>query len=87
MEQTKETSMTGITTNMKLVLWNDNVNSLERIVLAPVTILNHTPEQAEQCAWIAHHKGRAVIKDGGDLDALLAAKEMFSINEINVTLE
>jgi hypothetical protein len=33
-------------------------------------VLNHEPEQAEQCAWIIHTKGKCVVKRGSDKDLL-----------------
>lgn len=52
-----------------LVVFNDNVNTFEHVIDTFVTILSHTPEQAEQCAMIIHTKGKCKVK-AGDYDLL-----------------
>lgn len=47
-----------------LVLCNDEVNTFDHVIEALVKVCNHTPEQAEQCAYIVHYKGRCAIKVG-----------------------
>lgn len=48
----------------KLVLYNDNHNSFQYVMLALSSVLNYTLEQSEQIALIVHNKGKAVIKTG-----------------------
>ena len=48
----------------KLVIFNDDVNSFQHVISTLMEILNHSAEQAEQCAWIIHSKGRCVVKEG-----------------------
>ena len=48
----------------KLVLYNDEVNSFEFVIKTLVEVCEHDPLQAEQCAMIAHSKGRCAIKSG-----------------------
>lgn len=52
----------------KLVVFNDEVNTFEHVILTFMKVLNHEPEQAEQCAWIIHTKGRCVVKRGSFKD-------------------
>ena len=47
-----------------LVLYNDEFNTFDHVIESLVEICGHDPEQAEQCALIAHHKGRCEIKTG-----------------------
>ncbi len=47
-----------------LVLFNDDVNKFEFIVESLIDICKHDPVQAEQCTFIAHHKGKCEIKIG-----------------------
>lgn len=48
----------------QLILFNDEVNSFDFIIDSLIDICEHSPEQAEQCAMIAHFKGKCVIKEG-----------------------
>lgn len=50
--------------NQRIVVFNDNVNSFDNVITAFVEILHHTEEQAEQCAWIIHTKGKCSVKEG-----------------------
>ena len=48
----------------KLVLYNDNHNSFQYVMLALSSVLNYTLEQSEQISLIVHNRGKAVIKTG-----------------------
>ena len=48
----------------KLIVYNDEVNTFEWVIQSLVEICEHTPEQAEQCAWIIHTKGKYAVKSG-----------------------
>lgn len=48
-----------------LVLYNDEVNTFDFVIQSLIEICNHEPEQAEQCAMIAHFKGKCSVKAGG----------------------
>jgi ATP-dependent Clp protease adaptor protein ClpS len=47
-----------------LIVWNDNVNTFDWVIKSLVDVCDHTPEQAEQCALIIHHKGKYGVKKG-----------------------
>jgi ATP-dependent Clp protease adaptor protein ClpS len=47
-----------------IVLYNDEVNSFEHVINCLTELCGHTPEQAEQCAWIVHHKGKYAVMLG-----------------------
>lgn len=47
-----------------LVLYNDDVNTFDHVINCLVRICNHELIQAEQCAWLVHHKGRCKVKNG-----------------------
>jgi len=49
---------------MELILFNDDYNSFEYVIDNLIEICSHAPEQAEQCALIAHFKGKCGIKIG-----------------------
>jgi ATP-dependent Clp protease adaptor protein ClpS len=52
------------TTGNDLVLYNDEVNTFEFVIETLIEVCEHEPEQAEQCAWIAHFKGKCAVKSG-----------------------
>lgn len=47
-----------------LIVWNDEVNTFDHVIDSLVDVCEHTPEQAEQCALIIHHKGKYGVKKG-----------------------
>lgn len=47
-----------------LILFNDDINSFDFVVKSLIEVCNHNPIQAEQCTFIAHHKGKCNIKNG-----------------------
>lgn len=48
----------------ELVLYNDDVNTFDWVILCLVEICQHEPLQAEQCAYIVHTKGKCGVKNG-----------------------
>lgn len=48
----------------ELLLFNDEVNTFDHVIEMLVTICNHSYLQAEQCAFIVHHKGKCTVKTG-----------------------
>jgi ATP-dependent Clp protease adaptor protein ClpS len=47
-----------------LIVWNDEVNTFEWVIETLMEICKHTYEQAEQCAYIIHYKGKYSVKEG-----------------------
>lgn len=48
----------------KLVLYNDDMNSFDDVILSLMEVLKHNIYQAEQCAIIVHKVGKCDIKVG-----------------------
>ncbi len=48
----------------KIVVFNDDFNSFDHVIQTFCEILQHTPEQAEQCATMIHYKGKCKVKSG-----------------------
>ena len=48
----------------KIILWNDEVNTFDYVIDALVEICEHTLEQAEQCTFLVHYKGKCTVKTG-----------------------
>lgn len=49
---------------VNLIVWNDEVNTFDWVIKTLIDICGHTTDQAEQCAWIIHHKGKYAVKRG-----------------------
>ena len=63
------------TTDVKnLVVFNDDINTFDHVTTTLVRVCRHTQEQAEQCTWIIHYKGKCAVKTGS-LDELSPMKD------------
>jgi ATP-dependent Clp protease adaptor protein ClpS len=69
-----------------LVLWNDEVNTFDWVIVCLVEICNHTVEQADQCAHIVHTKGKYAVKHG-TFDYLKPYAEALMDRHLSVTIE
>lgn len=47
-----------------LVLHNDDVNTFDFVIESLIEVCDHTVEQAEQCTWLVHYKGKCDVKSG-----------------------
>ena len=47
-----------------IVLHNDEVNTFDFVINSLITVCQHTVEQAEQCTWLVHFKGKCTVKTG-----------------------
>lgn len=47
-----------------IILFNDDVNTFQHVIETLVRVCDHTYEQAEQCAYIVHFKGKCTVKTG-----------------------
>ncbi|MDH5602611.1 MAG: ATP-dependent Clp protease adaptor ClpS [Cyclobacteriaceae bacterium] len=45
-----------------LVIYNDDFNTFDHVIATLIKVCNHTAEQAEQCAYIIHYKGKCIVK-------------------------
>lgn len=64
LEQIAEKVATRESEGYKIVLYNDEVNTFDWVIECLMKVCAHTSEQAEQCAWIVHHKGKYPVKHG-----------------------
>lgn len=48
----------------EIVLHNDEVNTFDFVIDSLVDVCDHTIEQAEQCTWLVHFKGKCTVKTG-----------------------
>lgn len=49
---------------LKLVLYNDEVNTFDFVIESLIEVCQHTPEQATQCTILVHYKGKCTVKSG-----------------------
>lgn len=47
-----------------LILHNDNVNTFDHVIESLMKVCEHDSIQAEQCAFITHHRGKCDVKKG-----------------------
>ncbi len=60
----KEKNETVDTELHNLILYNDDVNTFDWVIQSLVEVCGHMVEQAEQCAWIVHTKGKYAVLGG-----------------------
>jgi len=53
----------------EIVLYNDDVNTFDFVIDSLIDVCDHTIEQAEQCTYLVHFKGKCTVKTG-ELDDL-----------------
>jgi ATP-dependent Clp protease adaptor protein ClpS len=49
---------------LSLILHNDDVHSFADVIELLMRYCKHTEQQAEQCAWITHFRGKCAVKQG-----------------------
>ena len=69
-----------------LLLYNDDINTFDHVIKSLVEVCNHNNEQAEQCAYITHYKGKCDIKSG-TLEFLKPMKNILIDRGLAVTIE
>jgi ATP-dependent Clp protease adaptor protein ClpS len=47
-----------------LIVWNDEVNTFEWVIETLVEVCGHSHEQAEQCSYFIHFRGKYAVKQG-----------------------
>ena len=63
-EQVAVMEAAEITDLMDLVVFNDDVNTFDHVINTLIRVCKHTTEQAEQCTYIIHYKGKCAVKNG-----------------------
>ena len=54
----------GVELGKKLIVYNDDINTFDHVIDTLIKVCRHTTEQAEQCTWIIHFKGKCAVKEG-----------------------
>jgi len=71
---------------LKLVIYNDDVNTFQHVIECLIEYCNHSSEQAEQCAYIIHRKGKYCVKNGS-FEKLKPMAEALLKNDLSVKIE
>jgi len=79
-----------ITTDLEeqcsLVVWNDEVNTFEWVIETLIEVCGHTYEQAEQCSYFIHYRGKYAVKQGS-YEALKPLCDAITDRGIGATVE
>ena len=70
----------------RLVVYNDDHNSFVHVIRTFMQVLKHSVQQAEQCAWIIHHKGKCSVKEGS-IDELKPYRDAITEHGIDARIE
>jgi len=69
-----------------IVLYNDNYNTFDWVINSLINVCDHHPEQATQCSFIVHYKGKCSVKEGS-MDKLKPMKDALIDRGLNATIE
>ena len=73
-------------TTSRLIIHNDEVNTFDWVIQALIDVCKHTVEQAEQCSYLIHYKGKYAVKSGS-LSRLKPMKDAITDRGISATIE
>ena len=51
-----------------LIVYNDDFNTFDHVISTLIKVCKHDPQQAEQCTYIIHYKGKCSVKSGSYFD-------------------
>lgn len=85
-KQNREENINEIAEEHKLVLYNDEVNTFEHVINCLVEICRHNQQQAEQCAWLVHYKGKYAVKTG-EFDEIKMMCEKLCVEGLSANVE
>jgi ATP-dependent Clp protease adaptor protein ClpS len=69
-----------------LIVWNDEVNTFEWVIETLIEVCGHSQEQAEQCSYFIHFKGKYSVKQGS-YDVLKPLCDAITERGIGATVE
>lgn len=69
-----------------VIVWNDDVNTFEFVTECLVKYAEHEVEQAEQCTFLIHFKGKCDVKRG-DKEKMQKIYNKLSACGLTATLE
>jgi ATP-dependent Clp protease adaptor protein ClpS len=78
--------LSGTEETSSLIVWNDEVNTFEWVIETLIEICGHSYEQAEQCSYIIHFRGKYAVKQGS-YEELKPQCDAITERGINATIE
>ena len=84
--QDQDELLTAVQEPCQLIVWNDEVNTFEWVIDTLIEVCGHSPEQAEQCAYIIHFRGKYAVKHG-EFETLKSMCKAITERGINATVE
>lgn len=72
--------------SFEIVLYNDDVNTFDHVIDCLMKYCKHDAQQAEQCAWLVHTKGKCAVKSG-DYSTLQPLCEALCENGLSAQIE
>jgi len=69
-----------------LILHNDDYHTFDYVIDALMDICDHELEQATQCTYLIHYKGKCDVKKGSFTD-LKPMKDALIERELNATID
>ena len=79
-------TLTANESTCSLIVWNDEVNTFEWVIETLIEVCGHSPEQAEQCSYFIHYKGKYAVKQG-EYDELKTMCDAITERVIGATVE
>ena len=69
-----------------LTLHNDDLHTFEYVIESLIEVCDHNMEQAEQCTYLIHYRGKCDVKKGS-YDFLSPFKKELSRRGLTVTID
>jgi ATP-dependent Clp protease adaptor protein ClpS len=69
-----------------LILHNDDIHSFEFVIESLIVVCKHTAEQAQQCTYLVHYKGKCDVKRGS-IDFLRPMRNELVERGLNATID
>lgn len=69
-----------------LILHNDDINTFDYVIDTLIDVCEHEPNQAEQCTYIVHYKGKCDVKKG-NFEYLHPIKNQLINKGLTVTID
>lgn len=63
-EEVETLSLEQLTAKKELIVYNDDFNTFDHVIDSLIKICKHEVEQATQCTYIIHFKGKCQVKRG-----------------------
>tara|TARA_B100001109_G_scaffold255398_1_gene258255 strand:- start:4778 stop:5047 length:270 start_codon:yes stop_codon:yes gene_type:complete len=82
----KELTAELLLDSKELILYNDDFNTFEHVIDSLVAICEHSPNQAEQCAYIVHYNGKCTVKKGS-IDKLQPMLKALQLQRLTVKIK